>query len=99
MNKAYEQVAFLAEHGRHIKLDRWLRDLSYADMIEHAHKELSELQDALKDGPDNGAIFELADLLCIAMHVAIRNGWSLTEIQSAMLYKLDSRFDTPELQP
>lgn len=95
----YERIAFLSEYGYHRKKDVRLRDLSFAQIINHLHGEAAELYDDLSDDKP-GALYELADVLCIALHVAVRKGWTLGALASGMMEKLDARFDViTEEQP
>ncbi len=94
----YERIAYLSEAGFHRKKRIRLRDLTFAQMMNHLHGEACELYDDLsEDKPE--ALYELADVLCIALHVAVRKGWSLGTLASAMMEKLDARFDVVVDEP
>lgn len=96
--RVYERIAFLAEYGVHRKTGLRLRDLSFAQITNHLHAEVSELYYDLSDDKSE-ALYELADVLCIALHVAVRKGWTLREIAGAMNEKLDARFDVVMDEP
>jgi hypothetical protein len=87
-----KRMEVLASRGRHVKTGWMLRDLSYEQITDHLHSEVSELDDELRgDTPD--ALYEMADVLCIAMHIAVRRGWTLADLAQAMHDKLDVRFE------
>lgn len=59
-------------------------DLPY--LLKHATEELQELVDA----PDDPT--EMADLLAILFHYAIKQGWTMQFLESLMIEKMNLRF-------
>jgi hypothetical protein len=55
-------------------------------ILDEALAELQELRDAPCD------LTELSDLLGILFHYAIKQGWSIADIEAAMLEKFAIRF-------
>ena len=75
----------LKENARHRKGFR-LQEVSLEFVLDQLRDELDELV-AAKDDPT-----EMADILCIAFHYCIKQGWTIEFMQSLIIEKLNKRF-------
>lgn len=67
-------------------------EASEETMLDHAQEELNELRETLPN-PD---IEELADVFGCLVHLAVREGWTMEEVEQAMLKKLALRIKFEE---
>jgi hypothetical protein len=93
MKRAWAEVARLQRiNATHRKGFR-VNDLVPAEIIAHIQEELGELRAAPHD------IEELADTMVVLIHYALKHGWSMLDVEAAILRKLSLRFpDAYELE-
>lgn len=86
MQKAWETIELMVrEKWRHRKGFR-LGEVDGRFIIDNAMGELFELSG------DPGNVFELADLIGVLIHYAVHQGWSMDQVEAALLQKLGQRF-------
>ena len=88
MKKAWKEIERLVKaDARHKKKGKRLSSLTDVQILTHAAEEVVELAAA----PDDAR--ELADILAIAIHYAVKHGWSQKYLEELVLKKLRERFD------
>lgn len=106
MNKIWKEIERYREAGAIHKIRGFnLKDSVSSNIrLKAAASEMIELSEALTEADadkkakilDFLAQCELADLLLILFDLAQRRNWSIDDVEWAMLYKLNERFEIPE---
>lgn len=86
MKRAWKAIQRLVEkNAKHRKGFR-LQEVTLPFILEQALAELKELQEQ----PDDPV--EMADLLGVLLHYAVKQGWPIELLESYMLEKFKKRF-------
>lgn len=94
MQKAWRKIEdMIAANMEHNRKHFRLGDVNPVFVLGQAVGEMKELMDA----PDDRD--EMADLLGILIHYCIKQGWSMDDIEQAIIDKLDKRFMMPVYYP
>ncbi len=90
MKHAWVQIRYLTEkNARHLKKGWRLGEITPEQELKDAAGEMVELA----GDPEN--VEEFADLLGCLFGYAIKKGWSISQVEDALLRKLSQRFEEP----
>lgn len=90
MNRAFAEIAGLVNRNAKHRKGFRLKEIPDDQPIRHAIIECTELLEA---ETDEDALFELADVFGYLIHYAVKKGWTVDQIDSAVVEKLNARFD------
>lgn len=91
MLTAWMEITGLIERNAKHRKGFRLQEITPADVLKHALEEINELRDAPED------IDELGDAVACLLHYAIRRGWTLQDLESAIVRKLIKRFPEDQI--
>jgi predicted house-cleaning noncanonical NTP pyrophosphatase (MazG superfamily) len=74
-------------NARHVRSGMGLKDMAGGRILDHLESEVKELKRSPED------IEELADVLAIAVHYAVRCGWKPGQVVQAVMKKLAERIE------
>ncbi len=89
MQKSFEEIKrLIAKNALHRKLFR-LKEMLECDIVNHAKEEMCELSDATSE---EHRFEELCDVMGLLLHLAIRYGKDIDDIDNELMRKLYLRF-------
>ena len=89
MTKSWNKIIELKNRNAKHRKGFHINNISQKERINAAVQELLELKDSFPWY----SLYELADVLAILLHFAQVQGWSLKDLDDAILYKLQLRFE------
>lgn len=92
-SRAWQEIRHLIDTDAQHRKSFHLKNVSCEFVLDQAKQELQELCESPTD-PE-----ELADLIGVLIHYAIKRGWSEKFIENKLLEKLALRFNQPAIEP
>lgn len=86
LQKALDKIRALHDSNALHRKGWRMEDIGIEDVLAHLQEEVDELKEEPTD------LYELADVMNNLFHIANLNGWSLQDIENAMIEKLELRF-------
>ena len=90
MRKAWQEVARCVSDGVHVKSGWKLSETTNEQRLRHLMDEVKELMDA----PDD--ILEMADIAAILFHHVQARGFTMKQLEDAIIFKLKKRVGFPK---
>ena len=93
---AWNTVESAENHNVRHRKGFTMRGATLQVMTDHAREELDELDKAHNSNDPDSELDELADVFGCLIHYAVRKGWSMKEVEDALLRKLFLRLNFAE---
>lgn len=97
MNIEQKVASLIADRAKHLKKGMVMGEETWKDVFDHLKEEIIEFRCELGACHTARQLEELGDIYGIFVHMVLKAGFTLSQVEQRELAKLDERFATPAL--